>query len=181
MAGTGTSWRSMVRRRSTVRFRKGAPQVIPEEGGPVKRVDVPFFCRFPAGFGACRKQGRGQGGAPGWTNDLEAGPASGDTARRREQVCGCGARPRCSLVGWQASGCGHPFGVPAVAGRGGMGRSACGQRDQSEARPRRLGRGPDLLAITRCPCPGLLTRRPWRRCAWPVTWPARRAWRRRRR
>jgi hypothetical protein len=27
MAATGTSWRSMVRRRSTVRFRKGAPQV----------------------------------------------------------------------------------------------------------------------------------------------------------
>jgi hypothetical protein len=37
-------------------------QVIPEEGGPVKRVDVPFFCRFPAEFQARRKQGRGQGG-----------------------------------------------------------------------------------------------------------------------
>lgn len=40
-----------------------------------------------------------------------------------------------------APGCGHPFGLPAVAGRGGMGRSACGQRDQSVARPRRPGAG----------------------------------------
>jgi hypothetical protein len=49
--------------------------------------------------------------------------------------------PACSLVAGQAPGCGHPFGVPAVAGRGGMGRSACGQRDQSGARPRRPGAG----------------------------------------
>jgi putative transposase len=56
-------------------------QVIPEGEGPVKRVDVPFFCWFPAGFQACRKQGRGQGGAPGWTNDLEAGPACGGYLR----------------------------------------------------------------------------------------------------
>ena len=47
----------------------------------------------------------------------------------------------CSAPGaallWAAPGCGHPFGVPAAAGRGGMGRSARGQRDQSEPRPRR--------------------------------------------
>jgi hypothetical protein len=65
--------------------------------------------------------------------------------------CAPGAASGCR----QAPGCGHPFGVPAGAGRGCMGRSACGQRDQSEARPRRRWRGPDLGAITRCPCPGL--------------------------
>jgi hypothetical protein len=37
-----------------------------------------------------------------------------------------GPAPRCSLVAGQAPGCGHPFGVLAVAGRGGMGRSAAG-------------------------------------------------------
>jgi hypothetical protein len=58
----------------------------------------------------------------------------------------------------QAPGCGHPFGVPAVAGRGGMGRSACGQRDQSEARPRRPGAGARPAADRALPASGLLTR-----------------------
>ena len=74
-------------------FRYLREQVIPEGEGPVKRVDVALFLPVPAGVRACRKQGRGQGGAPGWTNDLEAGPACGDTVCRREQVCGCGSGP----------------------------------------------------------------------------------------
>ena len=74
-----------------------------------------------------------------------------------------------------------PSGFPRwlAAGAWGVPRAGSGinQRRGRAAR----GRGPDLRAITRCPCPGLLTRRLSRRCAWPVIWPARRAWRRRRR
>jgi hypothetical protein len=49
---------------------------------------------------------------------------------------GCVRAPRCSLVAGQAPGYGHPFGFPRLPTAGGMGRSACGQRDQSKAPPR---------------------------------------------
>ena len=156
-------------------------QVIPEEGGPVKRVGVPFFWWFPAGLGHAGSRAGVKVERPAGRTTLRPVLLAADTCARREQVCGCGARPRCSLVGWQASGCGHPVGVPAVSGRGGMGHSASGSGINQRRGRAAWWRGPDLLAITRCPCPGLLTRRPWRRCAWPVTWPARHAWRRRRR
>ena len=57
---------------------------------------MPFFSRFPGSFQARRKRGRGQGGAPCWTNDLEAGPGFGDTAVAGNGVV-VGARPRGSL------------------------------------------------------------------------------------
>ena len=49
-----------------------------------------------------------------------------------------------------------------AAGAWGVSRAGSGinQRRGRAAR----GRGPDLQAITRCPCPGLLTPRPRRRC-----------------
>ena len=49
-----------------------------------------------------------------------------------------------------------PPGGPRLAAAG-HGAGPRGQRDQSGARPRRRGRGPDMGAITRCPRPGLLT------------------------
>ena len=57
-----------------------------------------------------------------------------------------------------APGCGHPSGWAGARGPRGMEAAGPrGQRDQSGARPRRPGRGPDMGAITRCPRPGLLT------------------------
>ena len=56
-----------------------------------------------------------------------------------------------------------PPGGPRLAAAG-HGAGPRGQRDQSGARPRRAGRGPDMGAITRCPRPGLLTWPPAVRC-----------------
>jgi hypothetical protein len=44
--------------------------------------------------------------------------------------------PRCSLVAGPGAWLRSSLRVPAVTDRGRMGRSACGQRDQSEARSR---------------------------------------------
>src|SRR5882724_293132 len=97
-------------------------QVIPEGAGPVKGSGVPVFLPVPAWAQGAPEGGQGQGGAPGWTNDLEAGPLPADAGEGRELgigvVCSAPVQP---LI-WQAPGCGHPFGLPAVAGRGGMGR-----------------------------------------------------------
>src|SRR5262249_53304769 len=68
-----------------------------------------------------------------------------------------------------------PSGFSRVLAARAWGVARSGQRGQSEARPRRRGRGPDLRAITRCPCPGLLTPRAERLPGWPGTWLARRA------
>ena len=51
------------------------------------------------------------GGAPGWTNDLEAGPAASDTARAGN-VCGCGVPQVQPRLAEQAPGCGHLSGCP---------------------------------------------------------------------
>jgi hypothetical protein len=68
--------------------------------------------------------------------------------------------PRCSLVAGQAPGCGHPFGVPAVTGRGGMGRSAAGSGiNQRRGRAARGGGqtcGRSRAARVRACSPGLL-------------------------
>src|SRR6266513_4810755 len=50
---------------------------IPEEAGWGQGAGVPVFVAFPGRVWACREEGRGPGGAPGWTNDLEAGPPPG--------------------------------------------------------------------------------------------------------
>ena len=108
--------------------------------------------------------GRSPAGAAGAAGVL--GPAVRDPIMERRERGGmrlCSGPTVQPCVG-QAPGCGHPFGVPAVAGRGGMGRSAAGSGiNQRRGRAAR-GRGPDLQAITRCPCPGLLTRPQARGC-----------------
>ena len=118
--------------------------------------------------------------APGWTNDLEAGPSPGSrwvrpgtaigyvgVARPRVQVVSlAGARLRSSLRG-----------CPRLAAAGAWGGCACGQRDQSDQAAARQWRGPVKPAITRCPRPGLLT--PPSASWWPGRVPGRRASRRR--
>jgi hypothetical protein len=77
--------------------------------------------------------------APGWTNDLEAGPSPGSSWVRPGTVSGLWvARPVCSRSLGQARSCVHPFGVPAAGGRGGMGR----------ARVRAAGSDHPLNAVT---------------------------------
>ena len=73
---------------------------------------MPVFGAFPGRVWACREEGRGPGGAPGWTNDLEAGPPPGSDWTRPGTAIGvCGsARPVCSSCPGQARGCVHPFG-----------------------------------------------------------------------
>jgi len=88
----------------------------------------------------------------GWVKDRGGAPAA-QRRRRRPWCCrplsgqwgggerGCvvvGGVPQCGLVWGQRLAAVIPSGFPRLAGRGGMGRSACGQQDQSEARPRRL-------------------------------------------
>jgi hypothetical protein len=85
--------------------------------------------------------GRSPAGVAGAAGVLEAPGPRPDNGRREAGGVRLCPAPACGLVAGQAPGCGHPFGVPAVAGRGGMGRCACGQRDQSGARPRRPGAG----------------------------------------
>jgi hypothetical protein len=99
---------------------------------------LPFLVSGRAGS---RTPGRSPGRVSGAAGVLEAVVRDPDDGRRERARCGVVFRPHGAALFGQAPGCGHPFGVPAVPGRGGMGRSACGQRDQSEARPRRPGAG----------------------------------------
>src|SRR6266536_1557457 len=97
---------------------------IPEGAGRGQVGDVPVFLPFRAGFWACRVEGRGQGGAPGWTNDLEAGPPPGARWIRPGTSYGgmwvaCPVRSGCR---WAGAAAFIPSGVPAAGGRGGMGR-----------------------------------------------------------
>jgi hypothetical protein len=71
---------------------------IPEGVGRGQGVVCPFF-PFPAGVRACRKEGRGQGGGPGWTNDLDAGLSFRLTLAGPGTVWGCGCcAPRAQFV-----------------------------------------------------------------------------------
>ena len=154
---------------------------IPEGAGWGKGVGVPVFLPFPAGVRACRKKGRGQGGGPGWTNDLDPGLSSGSRWRGAGTVVGLwGVRAPCAVrVLGQARGCVHPFGCARgwlLRGHGAGSRAGSGI-NQTVGPP--AGRGPVKPAITRCPRPGLLTRPAGRRQ--PGIGPGRRAWRRRRR
>jgi hypothetical protein len=79
---------------------------------------------------------------------------------RRGALCDCVPAPRCSLVAGQAPGCGHPFGVPAVAGRGAWGgpRRAAGSIRGTAAPPGGGGQtcGRSRAARVRACSPGLL-------------------------
>jgi len=148
-------------------------QVIPG-AGPVKRLKCPFSPGSPA---VSRHAGSGagvKGGAPGWTNDPGGQPRYRRHCGRREREYGVVCCPSCSLGVWQAPAAVIPSGFPRCWPRE-HGALRVRQRDQSEPRPRRPGRGPDLRAITRCRCPGLLTPPPGRGCGRPGTGPARRA------
>jgi hypothetical protein len=85
---------------------------IPEGAGRGQGVVCPFFFRFRAGVRACRKEGRGQGGAPGWTNDLDAGLSFRLTLAEAGNGIGLGGwRAPCAVrVLGKARGCVHPFG-----------------------------------------------------------------------
>ncbi len=117
---------------------------IPEGAGRGQGVVCPFFFRFGSGFQACRKEGRGQGGAPGWTNDLDAGSPF------RLRLAGAGngiglwryARPVCRWCPEAGSRLRSSLrGCPRLAAAGAWGGFACGQRDQSGRRPACPGAG----------------------------------------
>jgi hypothetical protein len=130
--------------------------------------------------------GRACAGAAGVLDALVGKPIMAGQGKGRGPAAGTGVmwlcssptvQPRGRAGAWLRSslrgsrGC-RPRGHGAVRG---------GQRDQSQARPRPPGRGPDLRATTRCPCPGLLTRPLAPGGGRPVNGPARRAARRRHR
>jgi len=108
--------------------------------------------------------GQGEGRRPQAGNVYAV--VSGPTVQPRGRA---GAWLRSSLRGSRSC---RPRGHGAVRVR------AAGSIRGAAAPP---GAGPDLRGITRCPCPGLLTRPLARGCGRPVTRPARRAARRRRR
>lgn len=98
--------------RSTVALSPGRRFYIPEGAGRCQAAVVPVFVAFPGRVWACREEGRGPGGAPGWTNDLEAGPSPGShwiEPGNGYGVCGV-ACPVCRSCPWQARACVHPFG-----------------------------------------------------------------------
>ena len=134
---------------------KGGPPTdqlyIPEGAGRCQAANVPVFVAFPGRVWARREEDRGPGGAPGWPNDLEAGPAPGARWIRPGTVMG--------YVGGAAPYAGRVLGRLAAAfiPSGAWGGFACGQRDQSDRAAARRWRGPVKPAITRCLRPGLLT------------------------
>src|SRR5215472_9410506 len=76
-----------------------------KERAGVKGCTAPFVW-FPGGLRACRVEGRGQGGAPGWTYDLDAGSRLGSRSRGPENGIGLVvARPRARSCPGQARGC----------------------------------------------------------------------------
>jgi hypothetical protein len=150
-----------------------------KERAGVKGRLCPFLGRFRAGFGHAGRRAGGPGGAPGWTNDLEAGPSPGSHWIRPGTVMGyVGGAPRGQVVSLAGSRLRSSLrGCPRLVAAGAWGGFACGQRDQSDRRPPAIRRGPVKPAITRCPRPGLLTppSASWR----PGCGPGRRASRRR--
>jgi hypothetical protein len=105
-------------------------QVIPEEGGPVKRVDVPFSSGFPAGVQAGWKQGRGQG----WSARLDERPlrpvllAADTCGRRGTDMWCCGGAPGAVSLAGRPPAAVIPSGVPRclAAGAWGVRRAGSG-------------------------------------------------------
>ena len=129
---------------------------IPEEAGRGQVAGVPVFVAFPAGVWACREEGRGPGGAPGRTNDLDAGPPpvlTLDLARERvmRNVWAC---PVGSRVRGRRAAAFIPSGCPRLAAAGAWGVFACGQRDQSDRRPGRPGAGASKTSDHALPASG---------------------------
>jgi hypothetical protein len=150
---------------------------IPEGAGWGKGVVCPFFFRFRPGFGHAGRKAGVKVERPGWTNDLDAGLSSGSRWRGRERygVVG-GARPVRSSCPWAGSRLRSSLRVcPRLAAAGAWGGFACGQRDQSDSRPARRGRGPVKPAITRCPRPGPAHAACRAAAARDRTWPSRMA------
>ena len=113
------------------------------------------------------RTGQGPAGEAGAAGVLDAEGRDPIIGRRGTGgVCGCGCGPHGQLRCWRGLAAVIPPGGPRLAAAG-HGAGPRGQRDQSGARPRRAGRGPDMGAITRCPRPGLLTLPPAVRCGRP--------------
>ena len=89
--------------------------------------------------------------------------------------------PRCGLAAGRAPGAVIRSEFPRLPAAGAWGGSRAGSGINQRRGRAAGGGGPDLRAITNCPCPGLHTRPLARGCGRPVTLPARRAARRRRR
>ena len=122
----------------------GAPLDQPVKPRGNGRAGRPAPVRAPPARRAPADQADRRAAGPARTVDaaadsasIWAGLASACARGGNEAVCGCVPSPRCSLVSGQAPGCGHSSGFLRLPGRGGMRRSAWGQRDQSEPRPRR--------------------------------------------
>ena len=144
---------------------------------PGSRGVCPFFFRFRPGVRACRKKGRGQGGGPGWTNDLDAGLSSGSRWRGRERYGVVGsARPVRSSCPWAGSRLRSSLRVcPRLAAAGAWGGFACGQRDQSDSRPARRGAGASKTSDHALPAAGPAHAACRAAAARDRTWPSRMA------
>ena len=150
---------------------------IPEGAGRGQGVVCPFFGRFRSGFQACRRKARGQGGAPGWTNDLDAGlpPAHAGGGRERLEAW-VGGAPLAQFVSWAGSRLRSSLRVcPRLAAAGAWGGFACGQRDQSERRPRRPGAGASKTSDHALPASGPAHAACRAAAARDRTWPSRMA------
>jgi hypothetical protein len=152
---------------------------IPEGAGRCQAANVPVLVAFPGRVLGTPGGGPGSRSAPGWTNDLEAGPAPGSHWIRPGTAMGyVGGAPRAQVVSLgRLAAAFIPSGCPQLVAAGAWGGFACGQRDQSDQAAARRWRGPVIPAITRCLRPGLLTPPSARR--WPGRGPGRRASRRR--
>ncbi len=150
---------------------------IPEGAGRGQGVVCPFFFRFRPGSGhAGRKAGvKVERPAGRTTLTLAFLPAHAGGGRERLWVVG-GARPVRSSCPGAGSRLRSSLRVcPRLAAAGAWGGFACGQRDQSDSRPARRGRGPVKPAITRCPRPGPAHAACRAAAARDRTWPSRMA------
>jgi hypothetical protein len=144
-----------------------------------KGAGVPVFWCFRAGFRHAGRRTGGPGERPAGRTTWRPVLVPAHTGQAREWLSGgiWAGGPVRSVVSLRARLRSSLRECPRLAAAGAWGGCACGQRDQSGRRPGRPGRGPVKPAITRCPCPCLLTRPSarWR----PGRGPGRRASRRR--
>ncbi len=148
---------------------------IPEEAGRGQVARCARFGALPGQVVGMLAGEPGPGGAP-W---LDERPGCRPSCQRTLVRAGNGygvvpvACPVCRSCPWQARGCVYPFGGARSWWPRGHGAGRRGRRDQSDPAAARRWRGPVKPAITRCPCPALLTRPArWR---WPGHGSARRA------
>ena len=115
---------------------------IPEEAGRGQVADVPVFVAFPGRVLGMPGGGPGPGGAPGWTNDLEAGPPPGSHWISAGNGYGLvGASPvRRSCRGRRAAAF-IPSGCPWLVAAGAWGGSRAGSGINQTKRPPAGGGG----------------------------------------